>query len=100
MYQGPTEYGYQDQEKGDSQGFILFKERNRFSSTTQQNNGNFIDDISKGEVVFQPQEDENKFQEQTITEVSVEEDLLDDDEIEEPLQENEDERDEEIPEVG
>lgn len=65
-----------------------------------KNSGNFIDDISKGEVVFQPQEDENKFQEQTITEVSVEEDLLDDDEIEEPLQENEDERDEEIPEVG
>lgn len=41
-----------------------------------KNNGNFIDEISKVEVFFQPQEDDVDFREETITEESVEEDLL------------------------
>lgn len=62
-------------------------------------NGNFIDDISKVDVVFQPQDDA-EFQEETITEESAVEDLLEEHEMEEALQENEDEIEEETPEVS
>lgn len=72
----------------------MYKETCSILIYNSTKNGNFIDDISKVDVVFQPQEDDAEFQEKTINEKSAEEDLLEEHEMELALQENEDKEEE------